>query len=93
MSRHIGRNERWSKVSTTRYVSALGEVVYRERAWFGILRYKTQAPRQDASALATWQDHHRHLGPYKRPRNAMVALEREVTALQNRYGSEFAIGT
>jgi hypothetical protein len=92
MSRHIGRKQRWSQASATRYVSALGEVVYREKAWFGMLRYQTQASRADRGALPDWQDHNRRLGPYKRPRNAMVALEREVTMLQNRHGSELRIG-
>ena len=34
----------------------------------------------------------RWLGPFKRPRNAMVELEREVTVLRNRHGADVQVG-
>jgi hypothetical protein len=34
----------------------------------------------------------RWLGPFRRPRNAMVELEREVTVLRNRHGEDVHVG-
>ena len=38
-----------------------------------------------------WTEHRERLGPFKRPRNAMVALEREVTLLRNRHGKDILV--
>jgi hypothetical protein len=84
MSKHIGRNQRWSRQSPSRYASELGIVQYQERAWYALLDYQTLSP--DPTLMPAWNTHHVKLGPFKRPRNAMVALEREVTVLRNRYG-------
>jgi hypothetical protein len=90
MSKHIGRKQRWTQESSIRYSSLLGTVVYRERAWYGLLDYKTLA--YDQHHMPVWTPHSLQLGPFKRPRNAMVALEREVTALQNRHGQAVLFG-
>jgi hypothetical protein len=90
MSKHISRKQRWTQKSSSEYFSALGTVVYRERAWFALLDYKTLA--HDEHQMPAWTVKCMQLGPYKRPRNAMVALEREVTALQNRHGKNILIG-
>ncbi len=90
MSKHIGRKQRWTQESSTRYSSDLGTVVYRERAWYALLDYKTLS--FDERQTPIWTAQQLHLGPYKRPRNAMVALEREVTAIQNRHGKNVLIG-
>src|SRR5262245_4559081 len=90
MSKHISRKERWTQKSTSEYSSVLGRVVYRERAWFALLDYKTLS--HDENQLPCWTAHEMRLGPFKRPRNAMVALEREATALQNRHGENVLIG-
>lgn len=90
MSKHIGRKQRWTQESSTRYVSDLGTVAYRERAWYALLDYRTLS--FDDQRLPVWTAQHMQLGPYKRPRNAMVALEREVTALQNRHGKDVLFG-
>jgi len=42
--------------------------------------------------MPVWTAQNLQLGPYKRPRNAMVALEREIAALQNRHGKNVLIG-
>jgi hypothetical protein len=91
MSRHIGRKQRWSQLDARRYTSALGQVFYEQNGWYAALDYKTVAPPQD-DGTPTWVAHRQRLGPYKRPRNAMVALEREVTALRNRHGKHLLIG-
>jgi hypothetical protein len=90
MSKHISRKQRWTQESSTRYSSALGKVVYRERAWYALLNYKTLS--HDEHQMPVWTAQTRQLGPYKRPRNAMVVLEREVTALQNRQEKNVLIG-
>jgi hypothetical protein len=84
MSKHIGRKQRWTQASPREYSSSLGKVVYQQKAWYGLLRYKTPAP--EPSDVAVWVAHDERLGPFKRPRNAMVALEREVAILRNRHG-------
>jgi hypothetical protein len=90
MSKHISRKQRWARQSSTEYSSVLGKVVYRERAWYALLDYKTLAHAENQ--MPVWTPHNMQLGPFKRPRNAMVALEREVTVLQNRHGKNILIG-
>jgi hypothetical protein len=90
MSKHLGRKERWTQESSTRYASLAGTVLYRERAWYALVDYKTLA--HDEQHMPVWTTRDMQLGPFKRPRDAMVALEREVTALQNRHGNNILIG-
>lgn len=89
MSKHISRKQRWARENPSRYSSDLGVVLYQERAWFAVLDYRTLAhyPNQ----MPVWTAHRMQLGPFKRPRNAMVALEREVTVLRNRHGPQVLI--
>lgn len=91
MSKHVGRKDRWEQRNAKTYVSELGPVEYRRGAWYARLQYRV---RQESSegGLPAWVAYDRWLGPYKRPRDAMVALEREVTALRNRHAQEFEIG-
>ena len=92
MSRHVGRKKRWRQHSATRYASALGEVVYAENAWYGTLQYRTRIAPAAPAERTRWESHTARLGPFKRPRNAMVAVEREATLLKNRHGTEMLIG-
>jgi hypothetical protein len=91
MSRHVGRKDRWEQRGAKTYVSALGPVEYRRGAWYARLQCRVREGTA-AGELPVWVLADRWLGPFKRPRDAMVALEREVTALQNRHGQEFEIG-
>jgi hypothetical protein len=86
MSKHIGRKQRWTRHNPSEYVSQLGKVVYQQRAWYSVLEYRTAPVADPGAPLAAWQAQAVRLGPFKRPRNAMVALEREATVLQNRHG-------
>jgi hypothetical protein len=92
MSRHVGRKQRWTQESPKRHRSALGTVVYEQNAWYALAEYRTQAPQTAASDLASWVTHPLRLGPFKRPRNAMVALEREAAFLKNRHGAGILFG-
>jgi hypothetical protein len=91
MSKHIGRKQRWTRESPSRYSSCLGTVVYQQKAWYALLEYHTLAPPQGPGGCASWVAHAARLGPFKRPRNAMVALEQEATILKNRHGSAVRI--
>ncbi len=92
MSKHVSRKDRWRQESSRAYSSELGKVVYQEHAWFALLRYRTLAPERKAHELASWLAHEQRLGPFKRPRNAMIALEREATFLRNRHGPAILFG-
>jgi hypothetical protein len=89
MSKHISRKQRWTRETPSRYASALGKVAYEQRAWYGLLEYKLRAA--EATPLPVWVAHAQRLGPFKRPRNAMVALEREATLLKNRHGDKILL--
>jgi hypothetical protein len=92
MSKHVGRRKRWTQVDARTWSSALGRVVYMQDAWYALLAYKTLAPAERDSGLPSWRSESRRLGPFKRPRNAMIALEREATFLKNRRGKEILFG-
>ena len=91
MSKHVGRKDRWAQRNAKTYVSELGPVEYRRGAWYTRLLYRVRAESPDGG-LRAWVASDRWLGPYKRPRDAMVALEREVTVLRNRHAHEFEVG-
>jgi hypothetical protein len=85
VSKHIGRKQRWTRESARRYSSRLGKVLHEQGAWYAVLEYRTLAPAESEQDLARWVPHAARLGPFKRPRNAMVALEEEATILRNRH--------
>ena len=92
MSKHVGRSKRWTRVDARTHSSNLGKVVFERNAWHGLLDYKTLAPPEVAGGLPSWECHSQRLTPFKRARDAMVALEREATFLKNRYGEGIVFG-
>ena len=92
MSKHHGRKGRWTEVDPKTHTSALGTVQYRQDAWYARLVYRVREPAPVEGELPSWVDYDRWLGPFKRPRNAMVELEREVTVLRNRHGGDVQVG-
>jgi hypothetical protein len=68
----------------------VGRVVYEQNAWYGIFEYRMRDA--ESGPAPSWILHERRVGPYRRPRNAMVALEEEVTILRNRHGTNVLIG-
>ncbi len=93
MSRHIPRSDRWAKHGPTEHRSADGMRAFYERgAWWAEVSYRLR--REDAlpEDLAAWDAHTDRLGPFKRPRNAMVEAERHATFLQRRHGERVALG-
>jgi hypothetical protein len=92
MSKNAGRMKRWARQDARTYSSNLGQVAYQQDAWYGLLEYQTLGPPQGPGGPPAWQAHRQRLGPFRRPRDAMVALEREATFLRNRHGKAALIG-
>ena len=92
MSKHISRKDRWARRDAKTYTSDLGEVVYRQDAWYARLVYQARTTSPTEGELLSWIGHDRWIGPCKRPRNAMIELEREIAVLRNRHGSDVRIG-
>jgi hypothetical protein len=92
MSRHVGRRKRWRQQDSRTYTSAQGRVVHERDGWYALLEYRTLVPPEREGGLPSRLSHSRRLGPFKRPRNAMVALEQEATVLENRHGDSILFG-
>lgn len=92
MSKHVGRKQRWVRQDASRYTSPLGRVFYEQNGWYAVLDYRTPTPAPAEGGPPVWVAHTQRLGPFKRPRNAMIALEREATLLRNRHGHNVLIG-
>jgi hypothetical protein len=92
MSKHVGRKQRWLQTDARTYSSDSGKVIYERGAWHAVFEYRTLVPSERDGGLPTWQPHGRQLGPFKRPRNAMVALEREQTSLKNHFRESILFG-
>src|SRR5262245_22984624 len=91
MSRHVPRRERWERRQPTEYRSVERLVVrYEKGAWWADVAYRLLAGGAAPGELANWHRHAERLGPFKRPRNAMVEAERHATALRNRHGGRIA---
>src|SRR5204863_113575 len=94
MSRHVPRHERWSKLGPNEYRSGGALVRYAQGAWWAWLSYRQrQEPGPDDSLLPPWEDKCDRLGPFKRPRNAMIAAEQQAILLRRRHGENVAIET
>jgi hypothetical protein len=91
MSKHVGRKQRWNRADAKTYSSDWGKVLYERGAWYAVFEYRTLAAQANEGGLPTWLPHSRRLGPFKRPRNAMVALERELTSLKNHFGTAILV--
>lgn len=86
MSRHVPRSERWQALGSDRHRSIDGLVVRRVKGeWWGMVAYSVMSAESEAGVLE-WQSRLDRLGPFKRPRNAMVEAERHAAALRNRHG-------
>jgi hypothetical protein len=83
VSRHIPRKARWARVGPNEYVSTTGRVYFRAGEWQAEFTYRVLDPESTLPGAAqSW-----HAGRFKRPRNAMIALEDKVTELERRYGT------
>jgi hypothetical protein len=86
MSRHVPRKDRWESRGPVEYRSVERLRVYLQKgAWWAEVAYRIRA-EESSTATPAWESHHDRLGPFKRPRNAMVEAERHATVLRNRHG-------
>jgi hypothetical protein len=92
MSRHVSRRERWGPHGEGQYRSVEGLLVRRFKGeWWAEVAYQLPAQAQPGE-LPAWESHFDRLGPFKRPRNAMVEAERHLTLLRNRHGEQVRLG-
>jgi hypothetical protein len=85
MSRHVPRRDRWSSAGLERYLSVDGLLVRKFKGqWWAEIAYQLlpAGPSGEAAPEAQFE----RLGPFKRPRNAMVEAERHAAWLRNHHG-------
>jgi hypothetical protein len=93
MSRHVPRRDRWDQRGPTEFASGPGLRVYFQRgAWWAAVAYRVRPADAPPDALAAWEPQTDTLGPFKRPRNAMVEAERHATFLERRHRDNLAWG-
>jgi hypothetical protein len=84
MSRHVARSERWFGDGPGRYRSGDGPVVRRFKGdWWADVAYQLLV--ESEGSPSAWEARLDTIGPFRRPRNAMVEAERHATALRNRH--------
>jgi hypothetical protein len=86
MSRHIPRHERWSKLGPNEYRSGNTVVRYDKGAWWALVSYRQRNEAASEDAPPEWYEQIERIGPFKRPRNAMMAAEERVLLLSRQYG-------
>src|SRR5437016_4749505 len=93
MSRHIPRHERWSKLGPAEYRSGSLSVRYAQGAWWAWISYRQREEGTLSGSLPPWEEKCERLGPFKRPRNAMVAAEQHATFLCRRHGDNVRVAS
>ena len=93
MTRHIPRHARWSKLGPNEYTSSCGAVRFHKGAWWAWVAYRQLPSDTVPDGPQEWQQRCDRLGPFKRPRNAMMAAEQHAILLQRRYGDQVMIGS
>jgi hypothetical protein len=84
MSKHVSRRERWASDGPARHRCIDGPVVRRYKGdWWADVAYLLLI--EDEGGPGTWQPRLDTIGPFRRPRNAMVEAERHATALRGRH--------
>src|SRR5437762_827336 len=82
MGRHTPRKARWWRMGPNEHRSAEGRVYYRAGQWYAAVSYQIAGPEAPLpEAPQSWV-----LGRFKRPRNAMMAVEDKVLELRRRHG-------
>jgi hypothetical protein len=91
MSRHVPRSERWSSHGTTEHRSVEGPAVRLYKGdWWAVVAYELLVAAEPERP-GTWEPRADRLGPFRRPRNAMVEAERHAEALRNRHGERLRL--
>ncbi len=85
MSKHTPRKARWTQVNSKEYRSAFGVVRYHARAWEGTVLYEMRAPHASDETVVSWRGESATAGRFKRPRNAMMAVEDKAREIRRLY--------
>lgn len=92
MSRHVPRRDRWVKHGSDQHRSVEGLVARLYKGeWWGEVAYRLLV-EDPSGGPSRWEPRFDRLGPFRRPRNAMVEAERHLTALRNRHGERLRPG-
>lgn len=91
MSRHIPRHERWEKQGPNEYRSGDAAVRFERGAWWAVLSYRQLPAGGQPTDLGAWEDRSERLGPFKRPRNAMIAVEDRIVILRRQLHERLSI--
>jgi hypothetical protein len=87
MTRHVPRRDRWQRQGPSEHRSVEGHVVrFQKGAWWAEVSYHLLHTASSPEETSEWKLLTDRLGPFKRPRNAMVEAERHATLLRNRHG-------
>jgi hypothetical protein len=91
MSRHVPRRERWSKHGPNEYRTGSAAVRFEKGSWWALLTYRELPLDVSPLELDAWRERFDRLGPFKRPRNAMIAAEDRLVLLKRRLGDRVAL--
>jgi hypothetical protein len=91
MSRHVPRHARWQKRGPTEHQWGGCAVRYERGAWWAVVSYRLREPAGPDAGPVAWEPQSDRLGPYKRPRNAMIAAEGHVVMLVRRHGENIEV--
>src|ERR1700722_6623326 len=91
MSRHIPRHQRWNKLGPNEYRSGDAAGRFDKGAWWAVLSYRMLPADAEFTDPQAWQDRSERLGPFKRPRNAMIAVEDYAVLLARRHADRVRI--
>jgi len=87
MSRHTSRKERWTEVNAKEHRALFGFVRYRAGAWEGTVVYETW----NEAGESHWQKAETFVGRFKRPRNAMIAVEDKAREIARKQGDKVKV--
>jgi hypothetical protein len=87
MSKHTSRKSRWTQLSAKEYRAAFGVVRYHAGAWEG----EAQFERLHESEHPPWQAESAAAGRFKRPRNAMIAVEDKAREILRRFTGQVRV--
>jgi hypothetical protein len=89
MSKHTPRASRWTQLNAKEYRSAFGTVCYRRGAWEGTVVYELW---QETPGECHWLAQSCDAGRYKRPRNAMMAVEEKARRIKTEFRDRVRMG-
>ena len=87
MSRHTSRKARWTQINAKEYRAAFGVVCYKAGAWEAMVHYEAW----NSESQPAWQAEQTFAGRYKRPRNAMMAVEDKAREILRQQGERVRI--